>query len=383
MRQPRVLAQAAALIASLFCALPSARADQMDPAIERLTKQPVDANGNAVLGPNGAPFTSCAPNGRYIGFNCRADNTAFARLVNQFGAAVAPTAMHSARTTGYGGFHLSIEGAFTGIDNGADYWKRGTQGPKDPNGGFSTSNPEPASQLQLYSIRVRKGFPLGLEVAGQVGFLNQTNIVSGGADVRMALLEGFRKGALGILPDVALGAGVRTITGTPQFNLTVAAFDVQISKTLPVADSSILTPYLGFQQLWIFGDSGLISATPNTDPLGACGYTGPNVPGNPDPGDKLTNPNRLGKPGIYDGQPVCSKGGSPLAFNNTLVFDKVRVTRRRFIIGLNYRYEVLWVGGQFMTDMGNPEDAGGRDNATKLQGVPRQTTLVFELGALF
>ena len=42
------------------------------------------------------------------------------------------------------------------------------------------------------------------------------------------------------------------------------------------------------------------------------------------------------------------------------------------------------------TDVGNPESAGqllpvmsNTDNASKLQGVPRQTTLVFELGALF
>ena len=384
MRHPRVLAPAAALLLSLTCALPSARADQMDPAIERLTISPAtDGAGNPIPG-----VTNCAPSGKYIGVNCRPDNTAFARLVNQYGMALAPTAMHSARTTGYGGFHLSIEGAYTGIDKNADYWQRGTQGTKDPNGGFSDRNVSPASMLQVYSLRIRKGFPLGLEIAGQIGFLSQTNIVSGGADLRWSLLEGFRKGALGILPDVAVGTGVRTITGTPQFNLTVASLDFQISKTLPIADSSILTPYVGYQQVWIFGDSGLVNTTPNTDPLGACGYTGPNVPGNPDTGDKSVN--RLGKPGVYDGQPVCSNGGSPLPFNNTLVFQKVRVARARFLIGMNYRYEFLWLGGQFMTDIGNPESAGqllpvmsSTDNATKLQGVPRQTTLVFEIGAFF
>ena len=379
MRLPRVLAPAAALLLALTCAMPSARADQMDPAIERLTiTPPTDNAGKPIAG-----FTNCAPSGKYIGINCRPDNVAFARLINQYGAALAPTAMHSARTTGYGGFHLSIEGAYTGIDNNADYWVRGTQGAKDPNGGFSDRNVSPASMLQVYSLRIRKGFPLGIEIAGQIGFLAQTNIVSGGADIRWSLLEGFRKGALGILPDLAVGSGVRTITGTPQFNLTIASFDFQISKTLPIADSSIITPYVGYQQLWIFGDSGLVDVTPNTDPLGQCGYTGPNVPGNPDPSKAKTG-------GAFDGQPVCGANGSPLDFNNTLVFQKVRIARARFLIGLNYRYEYLWLGGQFMTDIGNPESAGqilpvmsNTDNASKLQGVPRQTTLVFELGALF
>jgi hypothetical protein len=36
-----------------------------------------------------------------------------------------------------------------------------------------------------------------------------------------------------------------------------------------------------------------------------------------------------------------------------------------------------------MTDINNPADAEGRDNAKKLDGVPKQSTVVIELGALF
>jgi hypothetical protein len=388
MRLLATIASAAAVLASALCTS-MAYADQMDPAIERLTMPAQVRTGpgvNDVLTINDG---KCAPNGRFTGnpivggtkldtavIICRPNNTAFARLINQYGAAVAPTAMHSARTTGYGGFHLSIEGAYTSIDKDADYWHKGTQGPQDPNSHkFSTENKDPASLLQVYSLKVRKGFPFGLEVGAQVGFMSQTSMVTGGADVRMSLLEGFRKGALGIFPDIAAGGGVRTVTGTPQFNLTVASFDVQISKPLPLADSNILTPYVGFQYLWIFGDSGLIDTTPNTDPIGYCNYTGPNVPGNPSSDPK--------KSGVYDGQPVCNGGGSNQDFNSTFVFDNVRVTRQRLIVGMNYRYEIVWFGGQFMTDIVNPEDGGGRDNAKHLKGVPRQQSFVIEIGAMF
>ena len=393
MRRLRSLASAAAVLAATLCAAESARADQMDPAIERLTKPFVykDASGNSITvndPTTGQPTCTKGPGRQFYGnvtptivVGCAPDNVAFARLINQYAMAIAPNAMHSARTTGYGSFHLSIEGAYTTIDNGADYWKNGTQGPQNPvSKNFSIRNESPSSMLQVYSLKVRKGFPFGLEVGAQVGYLYQSSIVTGGADIRMSLLEGFRKGALGILPDIAVGGGVRTISGTPEFNLTVVGVDAQISKQLPIADSSILTPYVGYQYLWIFGDSGLVSPSPNTDPLGYCGYRGPNVPGNPDPGDPAAK--RPGK-GFYDGQPVCSNGGSPLAFNNAVVFDNVRLVRQRFIIGMNYRYELLFIGGQFMTDVSAPEDAGGRDNKEKLAGVPRQTTLVFELGALF
>lgn len=375
----------AAALAALLGGVSEAKADQMDPALERLTK-PV------ILTPTtGQPATygnctglQAAPNtatGKFPGnitagglsgvSQCKPDNIAFAKLINQYAMVIAPNAMHTARTTGYGGFILSFELGITSMDKDADYLKKGTQGATDPNSKkASIVNDQPASSLPVYSIKVKKGFPLGFEVGAQVGYVGSTNIVSGGADVRLALLEGFRKGALGILPDVAVGAGVRTVTGTPQFQLTVASFDVQISKPFPVADSSIISPYVGFQHLWIFGDSGLIDGTPNTDPLGYCGYSGPNVPGNKDP-----------KKSDYDGQPVC--GGSPLDFNNTFVFEKVRISRERLILGMSYRYEVVFFSGQFMTDIKSPESTGGSENAEKLKGVPKQSTLAFELGAFF
>lgn len=382
----------AAVVSALVSSASTARADAMDPAIERLTRPfEVDNNtgltaadlptGSACAASGGRAIPLLGSNGSRSVVQCRPDNTAFAKLINQYATAIAPTAMHSGRTTGFGSFHLSIEGAFTTIDNGASYWKDGTRGPQDASDKkFSIRNNDPASALQVYSLKIRKGFPFGFEVGAQVGTMSQTNIVTGGADIRLSLLEGFRKGALGILPDLAVGGGVRTISGTPQFNLTVASFDLQISKNLPVGASSILIPYVGFQQLWIFGDSGLVDTTPKTDPLGYCNYSGANVPGNSDP-KKFTDGTNPNGTRFYDGQPNCN-GGSPLDFNNTFVFENVRLQRKRLIVGLHYRYEYVYVGGQFMTDIGDPKDGGGEDNK-KLEGEKGQNTFVFELGAFF
>jgi hypothetical protein len=382
-----------AVASALVSFASTAQADSMDPAIERLTR-PFEVDnatgltaadlptGSSCVAPGGRAISLTGANGRTSVVQCRPDNLAFAKLINQYAAAIAPTAMHSARTTGFGSFHLSFEGAFTSIDNGASYWKDGTRGPQDASDKkFSIRNNDPASMLQVYSIKIRKGFPFGLEVGAQVGTMGQSNIVTGGADVRMSLLEGFRKGALGILPDLAAGGGVRTISGTPQFNLTVASFDLQISKNLPVGDSNILIPYVGFQQLWIFGDSGLVDTTPKTDPLGYCNYTGANIPGNSDP-NKFTDGNDPKGTRFYDGQPNC-QGGSPLDFNNTFVFEQVRLQRRRLIAGLHFRHEYVYVGGQFMTDIGDAKDISDKKEKIDLSGEKSQNSFVIELGAFF
>lgn len=366
----RIAALSAGIVVSAVASLASA--ETMDPAIERLV---IDESCRT---PEGAWTEGDDPTTTVTEGTCEPDHVAFKKLINQFGFAFAPTAMHSARTTGFGGFHLSLEADYTKIDSGASYWKKGTRGKIDPSSKkASIRNTAPADMLQLYSVKLRKSFGFGLELMGQVGFMPKTSIVSGGADVRLSLLEGFRSGLPGVLPDLAVGGGVRTITGTPQFQLSVAGLDVQISKPLPVADSSIVTPYVGYQYVWIWGDSGLVDLTPATDPVGYCNYAGANLPGNHDP-TKTANGER-----IYDGQPRCP-GGSPADFNNNTVFKKVRLERQRLIFGLSYRYEMVMIGGQFITDIVDPADAQNSDTDKKdLKGVPRQWTLAFEVGAMF
>jgi hypothetical protein len=345
-----------------------AAADTMDPALARL----VTDDSCRVVGPGGGLYYDPAS-----GFQrCQPDHAAFAKLIAQYGFAVAATAMHSARTTGYGGFELAIEAAYTKIDSNAEYWKQGTQGPQDPSTeNFSIANQEPDSLLQAYSVKVRNGFPfglLGLETAGQVGFLANTNLVTVGADVRISIFEGFRTGIPAIFPEVAVGGSVRTVTGTEEFQLTVAGVDVQISKPLPIAGTIVVTPYVGYQWIRIFGDSGLIDLTPNTDAVDYCDFQGTNTPAGPTGGP-------------YDGQPVCGNGTSA-DFNNTVVFNAVRLQRHRLNFGGQLRFQMVKFGMHFITDLVGPAEANPDEEingVNKFEGVGRQWTLAFDLGAVF
>lgn len=371
----RCLLASASIAAALIASQSEANAEPMDPALERLVLNP---GCHMLPSPSGAasnygtwnPAGGAGSDGR-----CRPDNVAFKRLINQYGAALAPTALHNARTTGYGGFVLALEGSFTSIDDSSDYMQNGTRGTIDPSTNRrSIRNNGPDPLAQVYYLKARKGFPFGLEITGLIGTMSHTSFTLIGSDVRLSVLEGFRQGFFGVLPDLAVGGGVRTITGTPQFQLTTAAVDAQISKPFPIVDSSILTPYVGYQYLWIFGDSGLIDTTPNTNPLGICGYQGPNTPGTP--GTPVPTPSG-DKP--YDGQPVCD-GGTPLDFNNTIVFEQVRLQRQRIIVGVNYRFEMLSIGLQYLTDLASPSSA---NNDSDLKGIPTQYTMSAHLGAIF
>jgi hypothetical protein len=349
-----------------------AAADTMDPALARLVTDPgcrlVGADGGLYYNPQ-SEFSRCQP-----------DHAGFAKLISQYGFAVASTAMHSARTTGFGGFEIGIEASYTKIDSDQEYWKQGTQGPQDPSTDqFSISNQEPDSLLQSYSLKVRKGFPiglLGLETTGAVGFLANTNLVTGGADVRMSIFEGFRTGLPAILPEIAAGGSVRTITGTEEFQLTVVGVDGQISKPLPIAGTVVLTPYVGYQWLYIFGDSGLIDLTPNTDAVDYCDFQGTNTPATPG--------NAAGESPVYDGQPVCGAGTSA-DFNNTVVFDAVRLQRHRLNFGAQLRFQMIKFGAHFITDLTSAEEANPDEQingVNKFEGVGKQWTLAFDLGVL-
>ena len=334
----------------------------MDPAVERFVTQPSGLHGATCqeLAANPALLTKLKINPASAA--CLPDNPAFHNLVTEYGFAIAPNAFHPARTTGFGGFAFTVEASYTKINSdasvpgGVQYWHQGTQGPTDPNtGNFSTTNQSPDSLLQVYSLKARKGFPFGFEVTGDLGYVANTTLWVAGADIRWALLEGFRTGFLGYMPDVSVGGGVRTLAGTSEFDLTTVGIDVQVSKPLTLADSSVLTPYVGYQRLYIYGDSQSVSLTPNVNPLTSCGYEG----------------------NMATGQPNCRNGAGTLAFNDDVTFLNIRNHRDSGIIGLNYRYEILYLAGQFLVDLIDPHSED-----SMLTGS-RQWTLSFEAGVYF
>ena len=367
-----VLFSALALLGSWASGERDARAGGMDPTPERLVAQPANLPPNqtcqSVAANPGALVTAGL---RPQDFPCRPDNASFKNMVSELGFAIAPSAFYPARTTGVGGFAVSLEASYTRISpdrvadaNGAKvpYWHLGTQGAQDPNTKqFSIVNNAPDSIIQIYAIKARKGLPLGFEIAGSLGTIANTSLWVGGGDLRWSLMEGFRTGALGLLPDISLGGGVRTLTGTSKFYLTTVGIDVKMSKPITLQDSAVLIPTIGYQRIIIFGDSNVVDSTPNVDALGQCGG------GGPDPS--------TGAPRCHNKLPNGTDNS--VDFANSFTFEKVRVHRNRGLVGLNYRYELIWLGSQIAFDITEPKDEN-----PFLVGS-RQWTLSFEGGVVF
>ncbi|MFI5302044.1 MAG: hypothetical protein ACHREM_28470, partial [Polyangiales bacterium] len=209
----------------------NASANPMDFATERLG---VCSDGSApstaaatATAPFPCPKTAASPNGTYM----IPDNAAWAKLVTAYAIAITPPPMMPARTTGYGGFELSLFGTITTIDSGQSYFQRGTQGPIGTTGGassFPSSNGSVDPVLQLYGIRGRKGLPYGFELQVSIAYMADTEMVALGGGFRWAIFEGFRKGLSKYIPDVSIGGSVNTLTGSNEVKITVPTLDVQI-----------------------------------------------------------------------------------------------------------------------------------------------------------
>ncbi len=361
-----------ATIGLAWTTAPTAFAGEMDPTPERLVVQPPSLPaGQTCQSVAANPGVAVAAGLSPQSLQCRPNHQAFANLIAELGFATAPTAFYPARTTGIGGFQLTFEASYTRINadrtllndgQKTQYWGAGTRGQDDPNSKQKApQNNEPDSLLQVYALKARKGLVLGLEIAGSFGYVANTTLWVSGGDLRWALLEGFRNGPLGAMPDVSIGGGVRTVTGSSKFYLTTVGIDVRVSKPVNMFDSAQLTPSVGFQRLIIFGDSNVLDSTPNVDALAQCGYEGANP----------TN-----------GTPVCRNklpNGADANgdFGNTFTFEKVRVHRSRGLVALNYRYEILWLGSQFAFEIPDPKEEN-----PALVGS-RQWTLSFEGGVFF
>jgi hypothetical protein len=396
LRRHRKVVVAVASFAAMLVAGREALAAPMDPAPERLylnnpnlpagvNCQQVASNPGMVLNQDpskGAVFPAGATPNQYA---CLPNNAAWANMMSELGYAIAPTAFHPARTTGFGGFALSLEATFVNINadqavknadgSSTQYWHAGTRGDVNPNtNAFSGVNKYPDSILQIYTLKARKGLPFGFEIAGALGYVANTSLWIGGADVHWSVLEGFRTGILGYLPDIAVGGGVRTVGGAPSFFLTTVGIDGQVSKPFTLADSSVLTPYVGAQRIIIFADSTVVNLTPGVDPLANCGYQGNNVPGNPHA--PANQP--------YTGGAICantlqnglSNNGD---FNNLTTFNKARIHRWKGLAGLTYKYEILYLAGQFGMDLEDPS----AENANLGIVGGRQWSLSFEAGVSF
>lgn len=271
-----------------------------------------------------------------------ADNAAWEGIAQQLGISMAPPVLTPGRTLGPASFYVGLEGFITNISGGRSFWQRGTEG--DARAAVEGENRFAATSLYWQRLQIRKAFPLGFELGTSMAHLFGTSYWSLGFDVKWSILEGFRTGAEGFIPDLAVRGAVQTLLGETEFNLTIPTIELILSKTIVLASAGTITPYLAGQFVWVLADSELVDLTPQQDAV-----TG----------------------GVDD-------------YNNNDVFAQVRSTRLRGVIGVQGRYGVLTATGAIVFDLNQVDDPMyGTPDGAAAQQLPRQWTANFGVGFSF
>jgi hypothetical protein len=316
----------------------SARADTWDLNLGRLCQ--IMTQGGKRLECGGG-YTEADPVAYVI-----PDNAAFRSLMSEIGAVFAPNILSPSETQGYSGFNFSAEFGWTQINP--------TRRIKDPNYDTKKSDKEnsnaiqgenyywraaesvssrafvnpqmrdyeridnelPSSFAPTVTVMARKGlwipvpsFELGVGVRHVIGSRMWAPL----ATAKLALHEGFHGWPV---PSLAIrGTGTRVL-GTPGYNLTVGGLDFSVSKRFGIASTFNLTPYVGYQLVWIVADSEVIDATPGIDGMGR---------------------SAKGSSGDAMGLAQCRDNDCNANFTFT---QQANITRHRFFIGLKANFYI-------------------------------------------
>ena len=227
-----------------------ARAGDNDLVMARLGTC-IDAAGDA---------TTCDSAG--AGVDVVGDNQEFRSVVSELGVVMAPRLLAPADTLGFGGFQFAVDFGFTGISNDAPYW-RVLEGSDDPS---STTAVHGQSLMQTVGIFARKGMwftPIpSIEVGAGAVHLEGSGMWSAQGYVKLALHEGYHDLPI---PSVAARGAAARVMGAEDIDLTVASFDVSMSKHLGIGGTMGLDPYLGWNLLIIVPRSEVVDRTPQID----------------------------------------------------------------------------------------------------------------------
>ena len=108
----------------------------------------------------------------------------------------------------------------------------------------------------------RKGLWPGIEVGAGATHLFNSRMWTISGYGKVALHEGFHHLPI---PSIALRGMFSRLVGAEDMNMTTASADVSISHVFGLGKTVNLTPYGGYQALFIIARSGVLDVTPKTD----------------------------------------------------------------------------------------------------------------------
>ncbi len=181
-------------------------------------------------------------------------NEDFRLLVREMGLIFTPSVQQPAETTGISGFDFAFDYAFHPVNIDEAYWQDALE--------------QKGSRLPMtMGARARKGFilpvPLASEVEIGAQWLIESQMLNLGANVRLALNEGFTGNHWWVvIPDIAVMAGINRVVGSDDLDLLTATGGASISKGFGLFGSVNLAPFLSYQAIFVNCSTRLVDTNP-------------------------------------------------------------------------------------------------------------------------
>ncbi len=160
----------------------------------------------------------------------------------QFAAAMTSVTLSPPETLGHSGFFVG--GEISVVDFGRGDIQLPTEG---------TFN----GPMLIPYLHVRKGLPWSFEFGFRGGWVEKSRMGIATFELKWALNEGFA-----YLPDVGIRGNVSKLINSRDFDLTAGGLDVGIGKQFAIAGMVTITPYVGWNLIFVGASSGTVDFRP-------------------------------------------------------------------------------------------------------------------------
>lgn len=281
-------------------------------------------------------------------------NARFRAFAREFGAAITSVTLTPPETLGHAAFSVNAELSVVNFSQATEDGDL-SEGVILPTQRLGTESAGVDGALLIPSIHVRKGLPWSFELGGRVGWIEKSRMAIASGEFKWALNEGFT-----FLPDVGVRGHVTRLFNTRDFELTAGGVDLSVGKQFAIGGMVTLTPYAGWNLVWVGASSNSVDFNPGLSSAeAACGAG-------------------------WDPSRVCDANAQ---FATTGVYDEVSLgsnSHNRFYAGVRFIGGALQLGAEYSLSQLPRIAVPTADGAsTEEQQLPNVTALNVTLGLDF
>ena len=172
-------------------------------------------------------------------------NANFRAFAHRLGAAMTSVNLGPPETLGHSAFAISAE--LSVVDFGVATAANQIPTQRQVNG-----------PVLLPSIHIRKGLPWSFELGVRAAWFEKSRMGTGTVELKWALNEGFT-----YLPDICVRGHVTKILNSRDFDVTAGGLDLGIGKQFAIGGMVTLTPYIGWNLIFVGASTGNVDFNPN------------------------------------------------------------------------------------------------------------------------